>query len=102
MTTSTFSFVISPPLFRWNVRHIGNAERFIAFHRCVNDIDGVRAQHGIGRRTRSSSPALDLVLPHAIDKLALVRDRQLRKIPSEDLATVCVDRDERTSVEIGK
>src|ERR1700751_1886714 len=102
MTMSTFSNAISPPLLRWNMRHIGNPQRLIAFHRSVDDVDRVRAQHAIHERPWSSGPTLDLVLPHAIDKLVLVRGREKRKIPPEDLATVLVDVSECSSVEIGK
>src|SRR5579864_1862672 len=80
ITTSTFSFVISPPLFRWNVRHIGNAERLVAFHRAVHDVDGIGSQHGIGEWRRPALPVFDLVLPQAVDKLALISSRQLHEL----------------------
>ena len=43
MTTSIFSFAMSPPLLGHNVGHVGNAERRIAFHRAVDDVDGIAA-----------------------------------------------------------
>src|SRR4030081_3616975 len=42
MTTSTFSCVaMSPPLLRRDVRHVGNAQRLIAFHGAVDHVDRV-------------------------------------------------------------
>src|ERR1700743_2158065 len=69
MTTSTFSLVISPPLFRWNMRHIGNAQRLVAFHGPVDDIDGIGAQNSVNQRAGLAGPAFDLVLPHQVDEL---------------------------------
>src|SRR6516164_3169648 len=66
MTMSTFSFAISPPLFRWNMRHIGNAQRFVTFHRSPDDVDCIGAKHGINRRAWPPCPAFNPVLPHAI------------------------------------
>src|SRR5271154_75684 len=91
MTMSTFSFVISPPLFRWNMRHIGDTQRLVAFHRSVDDVDGVSAKHRINRCGGPAGPALNLVLPHQMDELPLIRCRQLRKIPAENLAASVVD-----------
>src|ERR1700690_440699 len=102
MTTSTFSLAISPPLFRWNMGHVRNAQRLVTFHRPVYDVDGVRAQHGINGCAWPSGPAFDLVLPHAIDKLALVLGRQLREISPEQPATALVDGDDGGSIEVGE
>src|SRR6202047_433383 len=102
MTTSTFSLAISPPLFRWNMRHIGNAQRLVAFHRAVDDVDGIRAQHGIHGCAWPSGPAFNLVLRHAADKFPLIRVRQLGEIPSKDPAAALVNRDDGGSVEIGE
>src|ERR1700722_1532329 len=102
MTMSTFSLVISPPLFRGNVRHVGNAERLIAFHGAVDDVDGVGAQHRIGQRRGLSGPSLELVLPHAVDELALILRRQLREFLSERLPADIVDRQKRASIVLGK
>src|SRR5450631_736477 len=108
MTTSTFSLAISPPLFRRDMRHVGNAQRLIAFYRAIDDVDGIGAKHGISDGARTPGPAFDLVLPHAIDKLALIRSRRLRKIPSEKFAAALVHgrncgaveiRERRTEVE---
>src|ERR1700729_4235524 len=100
MTTSTFSFVISPPLFRGDMRHIGNAQSLVAFHRAVDDIDGIASQHCINQRPRRSGPVFNLVLTHPIDKLALIGDRQLREVVSEDLAASIVDRLDCRSIEL--
>src|SRR5580693_2688359 len=70
MTTSTFSLAISPPLRRHDVRHVGNAERGVALHRRIDDIDGVAAQHRVDERPGRALPAVDLVLTHQIDKIA--------------------------------
>src|ERR1700722_6579930 len=102
MTMSTFSLVISPPLFRGNVRHVGNAERLIAFHGAIDDIDGVGAQHGIGQRRGLPGPSLDLVLSHAVDELALILRRQLREFLPERLPADIVDRQERAAIVLGK
>src|ERR1700732_146183 len=102
MTTCTLSLAISPPLFRWNVRHIGTTQRLAPFHRAVDDVDGVRAQHRINSCTWPSGPAFNLVLPHAADKLPLIRVRQLAEIPSKDPAAALVNRDDGGSVEIGE
>src|SRR5580704_4857521 len=100
MTMSTFSLAISPPLFRWDMRHIGDAQRLVAFHRAVDDVHGIGAKHGIDGCARQSRPAFNLVLPHAIDELALIRGRKLRKIPSEDFTTAIVDRGNCGAVEL--
>src|ERR1700674_2979482 len=92
MTTSTFSLVISPPLFRRDMRHIGDAQRLVAFHRAIDDVDGIGAKHGISDCGRPARPAFNLVLPHAIDKLSLIRGRRLRKIPTEKFVAALVDR----------
>src|ERR1700720_3028558 len=102
MTTSTFSLVISPPLFRWNMRHVGNAERLVPFHRAVNDVHSIGAEHGIGQRRWLPRPSLDLVLSHAIDEFALILGFKLRKSLAEKLAAQVVDRHDRRSIEIGK
>src|SRR4029077_7485103 len=92
MTMSTFSLAMSPPLFRRDMRHIGDAQRLVAFHRAVDDVDGIGTKDGIDRCAWPSGPAFDLVLPHAIDEIPLIRGRKLRKIPSEDFTAARVDR----------
>src|SRR5229473_1425100 len=100
MTTSTFSFVISPPLFWRDMRHIGDAQRLVAFHRAIDDVDGVGAKHGISDCAWPPRPAFNLVLPHAIDKLALIRGRQLRKISTEKFVAALVNRGNCGAVEL--
>src|ERR1700722_7916533 len=100
MTTSTFSLAISPPLFRWDMRHIGDAQRLVAFHRAVDDVHGVSPKHGIDRCARRSGPAFNLVLPHPIDKCSLIRGRKLPKIPPKDFMAALVDRGNCGAVEL--
>src|SRR5579863_4141102 len=102
MTTSTFSFVISPPLFRSDVRHVGNAERLVAFHGAVDDIDRIGTQHRIGERGGAALPVLDLVLPHAVDELALILARGLRELFAEYFFARLVDRQKRAAIKIGE
>src|SRR6188472_1803933 len=80
MTTSTFSFAMSPPLGRRNMGHVGNAEAGIAIHGAVDDIDRVAAQQQVDEWSTRSLPAFDLVLAHAIDETALLGLADLRKI----------------------
>ena len=77
MTTSTFSFAMSPPLGRRDVGHVGNAEAGIALHGAVDDIDGIAAQEQIDERSCRALPALDLVLAHAVDQAALFAFRRV-------------------------
>src|SRR3984893_2584626 len=100
MTTSTFSLAISPPLFWRDMRHIGDAQRLVAFHRAIHDVDGIGAKHGINDCAWPPRPAFNLVLPHAIDNLSLIRGRQLRKISSEKFVAALVNRDNGGAVEL--
>src|SRR5215467_174919 len=73
MTTSTFSCVaMSPPLFRRDMRHVGNSQRLVAFHGAVDHVDRVAAQDEIDESAGRALPAVDLVLPHQGDEIALV------------------------------
>src|SRR5262245_16389168 len=101
MTTSTFSFAMSPPLARRDVRHVGNAEGRVAVHGAVDDVDGIAAQHQIDERPRRALPAFDLVLPHLADEAALFDFTQLNEHPAavERLARA-VDRAQRGAIEI--
>src|SRR6516162_6282114 len=73
MTTSTFSCVaMSPPLFRSDVRHVGNAQGLVAVHGAVDHVDRVAAQDEVDEPAGRPLPALDLVLPHQVDEIALV------------------------------
>src|SRR5262245_20111343 len=101
MTTSTFSFAMSPPLGRRDMRHVGNAERLISSHGAVDDIHGVEAQHGIDKAPGGTLPAFDLVLAHVADEAALLVRVELCKTPAavERLARA-IDRAERYPIEI--
>src|SRR6185295_4654134 len=70
MTTSTFSFAMSPPPLRRDVGHVRHAESLVALHRRVHDIDGVAPQHAVDERSSRTLPALGLVLPHQVDEVA--------------------------------
>jgi hypothetical protein len=101
MTTSTFSFAMSPPLGRSDVGHVRNAEAGIALHGAVDDVDGIAAQHQIDERAGRPLPALDLVLAHIVDQAALLGFTELRKRPAvvERLAGA-IDRAQRRAIEI--
>src|SRR5205823_5101445 len=79
MTTSTFSFAMSPPLGRRDVRHVGNSETGIPVHGAVDDIDGVAAQDEIDEGSGRPLPAFHLVLPHIVHEAALLRVAKLSK-----------------------
>src|ERR1700731_5329118 len=84
------------------MRHVGNAQRLVALHRPVDDVDGIRAEHAINSGTRPAGPAFNFVLPHATDKLSLIGGRQLGEIPSKHPAAAFVNRNDGGSVEIGE
>src|SRR5215469_17348935 len=100
MTTSTFSFAMSPPLRRSDVGHVRNAETGIALQGAVDDVDGIAAQHQIDERPARPLPALDLVLAHIIDEAALLGFAELCKRPAvvERLAGA-IDRAKRRAIE---
>src|SRR5262249_7080695 len=101
MTTSTFSFAMSPPLGRSNVRPIGNTEGGIAVHGAVDDVDGIAAQHQIGERSRRALPTLDLVLAHSVDEAALLGFAQLRKaVAVVECLAAAVDGTQRGAIEV--
>src|SRR6201989_2296243 len=78
MTTSTFSFAMSPPPVRSDVRHVGHAEHLVALHRAVDDVDCVAAQHVVDERSgRTALPAFELALTHQVDEFALGIGRKL-------------------------
>src|SRR4051794_14644343 len=52
MTASTFSFAISPPLVRSDMRHVGDAEIRISLHGPIDDVDGIAAQQQIDKHRR--------------------------------------------------
>src|SRR5215470_13008516 len=101
MTTSTFSFAMSPPLRRSDVGHVRNAEAGIALHGAVDDVDSIAAQHQVDERSPRPLPALDLVLAHIVDEAALLGFAELRKRPAvvERLAGA-IDGAQRRAIEI--
>src|SRR5215471_309693 len=100
MTTSTFSFVaMSPPLGRRDVRHVGNAQRFVARHRAVHHVDRIGAQQGVDERRWWPLPAFELILAHAVDKIVLVRRRQFDEALTLRLAHA-IDGAERGTIEV--
>src|SRR5215470_5270826 len=72
MTTSTFSFAMSPPLLWNDVGLIRDAKHLVALHGAVHDVDGVAAQDGVDERRRRTLPALDLILAHVVHELDLL------------------------------
>src|SRR5262249_41045735 len=70
MTASPFSLAMarSPALLRRTVRRVGNSEFCVPLHGAVYDVAGVRAQNEIDKTAGRALPAVDLVLPHVLDK----------------------------------
>src|SRR5262249_22961336 len=102
MTTSTFSFAMSPPPLRRDVGHVRNAEGLVAVHRRVDDIDRVAAQHVVDERTGRTLPAFGLVLPHQIDEIVLIARRQHRELAAENFVAGAIDRTHRGTIEVGE
>src|SRR5262245_37826770 len=100
MTTSTFSFAMSPPLQRRDMRHVRNTERLVALLGAVDHVDRVAAKNEIGEAAGRALPALDPVLPHEVHQLALLRLRQLREAASVTRLACALDRAERRTIEI--
>jgi hypothetical protein len=84
------------------MRHVWNAEGFVAFHRPIHDIDSVTAQHQVDERSSGALPALDLVLTHGVDEIVLLARTELREIAAavQRLARV-VDSIDRSAIEVG-
>src|SRR5262249_2605386 len=100
MTTSTFSFAMSPPLLWNDVGLIGNAEHLVALHRAVHDIDGVAAQDGVDERRRRALPAFDLVLAHVVHELDLLIGGRLGELVPEHALARAVDGAHRGAIEV--
>src|SRR5712692_2951886 len=101
MATSTFSRVaMSPPLQRRDMRHVGNAERLVALDGAVDHVDRVAAQHEVDEASGRSLPALELVLAHEVDELALLVARKPGEAASALRPARAIDRAERGAVEI--
>src|SRR5499427_9548289 len=101
MTASTFSFAMSPPLGRRDVGPVRNAEDGIPVHGAVDDVDGIAAQHQVDEWSRRALPALDLVLAHTVDEIALLGFAQFSEGPAvvEPLAG-SIDRPQGGAIEI--
>jgi hypothetical protein len=84
------------------MRHVWNAEGFVAFDGSVDDIDGVAAQHQVDERSAGALPALDFVLAHRVDEIVLLVRIELREPAAavERLARL-VDCADRCAIEIG-
>src|SRR5262245_42721569 len=102
MTTSTFSFAMSPPLLWNDVGLVGDAESLVALHGAVHDIDGVAAQHRVDERRARALPAFDLVLAHVVHEVDPLRGRELDELVPVDLLAGAIDRRDRGAIEIRK
>src|SRR5579871_2180909 len=101
MTTSTFSCVaMSPPPVRRDVRHVRHTQRLVALHGAVDHVDRVAAQHEIHERARRALPAVDLVLPHGIDEIALLGGAQRCKATAAARLGGLVDGADRGAIEV--
>src|SRR2546430_143396 len=100
ITTSTFSLAMSPPPARRDVRHVGDAERGIAVHGAVDDIDGVAAQQQVDEWPGRALPAFDLVLAHVVDEVALLCLAELCKAATIERLAGAIDRAECHAVKI--
>src|SRR5215470_13919564 len=101
MTTSTFSCVaMSPPLFRRDVWHVGNAQRLVAFHGAVDYVDRVAAHDEIDESARGALPAVDLVLPHRIDEIALLGGGERGETPAAARFARLVDGADGGTIEV--
>src|SRR5215813_4000821 len=100
MTTSTFSFAMSPPLLWNDVGLIGDAEHLVAFHRAVHDVDGIAAQDRVDERRGRALPAVDLVLAHVVHELDLLIGGRLGELVPEHPLARAVDGAHRGAIEI--
>src|SRR4051812_38427732 len=100
MTASTFWFAMSPPLQRRDVRHVGDAERLVAFFGAVNHVHRIAAQHEVDESPGRPLPALHLVLPHEVHQLALLRVRKLREAAAVQPLRCAIGGADRRAVEV--
>src|ERR1700730_17068958 len=84
------------------MRHVWNAEGFVAFHRSVDDIHRVATQQQVDERSAGALPALDFVLAHRVDEIVLPARTELSEpaAAAERLARL-VDCADRCAIEIG-
>src|SRR5258706_337050 len=100
-TTSTFSsLAMSPPPLGRDVRHVGDAEGLVAFHGSVDHVDGVAARHQVDERPGRALPAVELVLAHQVDELALLHGPELREATPLARLARAVDRCYRRPIEV--
>src|SRR5438477_10417938 len=102
MTTSTFSFAMSPPLRGCDVGLVRDAQRGISLHGPVNDVDRVAAQDGVDESCAGPGPAIDLVLAHVVDEIALLICRERRKFLPRHLLAGAIDGADGGAIEIGE
>src|SRR4051812_35502331 len=100
MTASTFSFAMSPPLQRRDVRHVRDAECLVAFFGAVDDVHRVAAQHEVDESPGRPLPALHLVLPHEVHELTLLRVRKLREAATVQPLGCALNGADRRAVEV--
>src|SRR3954469_10259631 len=100
MTTSTFSFAMSPPPLWSDMGLVWDAERLVALHRAVHDVDGVAAQNGVDERRRRALPAFDLVLAHVVHELDLLIRCCLGELVTEQALAATVDGAHRSAIEV--
>src|ERR1700733_6250330 len=101
MTTSTFSWIaMSPPLVRSDVRHVGDAERLVAVHGAVDHVDRIAAENQIGKSAGRPLPAVDLVLSHQIDEVALLDGGERGEAATELGVARLVDRADDGAIEV--
>src|SRR5712691_7833862 len=101
MTTSTFSFLaMSPPPLGRDVRHVGDAEGLVAFHGSLDHVDGVAARHEVDERPGRALPAVELVLAHQLDELALCEGIDLREATPVARLARPVERSDRRPIEV--
>src|SRR6516164_11547799 len=61
------------------MRHVRDAEGFVALHGSVDDVDSIATQNEIDKGSARAAPALDLVLAHGVDEIMLFARTKLRK-----------------------
>jgi hypothetical protein len=84
------------------MRHVWNAEGFVAFHCTVDDIHRVATQQQVDERSAGALPALDFVLAHSVDEIVLLARTELRELAAAvERLTRIVDGGNRTSIKAG-
>src|ERR1700722_5108693 len=101
MTRSTFSWVaISPPPVRSDMGHVGHAERLVALHGAVDDVNRIATQDEIDEAAGRSLPALDLVLAHQVDEGVLIAGGKLGEPAAAARHARLVDGADRGTIEV--